>query len=83
MTEYKTTWHHLRDDEPVPDPVPPKGPGWRLVCMACTDHRVYWSWQRNEQPAKPCKGVPGNPCGAVAKMPDGTCPGCGRQRNNS
>lgn len=55
--EYATTsaWYD-RSSMRVPDPDPPEGEGWRLVCMAAvseTGHSngvtLFWSWEREQE----------------------------------
>lgn len=36
----------LSTDNTVPAPIPPSGNGWRLVHMATSVNRIYYTWQR-------------------------------------
>lgn len=49
--EYRTTsavyCQPLQAGEPMPDPVPPEGERWELLCTTTHPDRLVWTWKRD------------------------------------
>lgn len=62
--EYKTTYdswnwtprtgdlYPIEHKEYIPDPEPPKGDGWELVCATTWETTHFWFWRRKVSTAK-------------------------------